>query len=106
MELADLAMLPIVDCHVHYQGDQLDRLEAMMEAEARAGTERVALLSISDLGRPNTNAATLYAKYRYPERVYWFASPDYAVLTEEVDPRLTLSLPAHVDRLSRSARTG
>ena len=99
MELAKLAKRPIIDCHTHLLGEHLDALDAMMEAEAQAGVERVGVLAFTTIPHPNANAPGFYAKYRYPERVFLFASPDYAALTENVDHRLTLSLPAQVDRL-------
>ncbi len=99
MELADLAKLPIIDCHVHFMGEHLDTLDAMLEAETQAGTDRLGLLAFTTIGRPNANALGFYAKYRYPDRIFLFASPDYTALTEDVDHRLTLSLPAEVDRL-------
>ena len=99
MDLRDLAKLPIIDCHVHFGGEDLDSIDGMMERELEAGVKQLALVQTSVPSRPNANAQALYAKSRYPHRIFLFAGPDYSHVSQDVDHRLTYSFPQQVDRL-------
>ena len=99
MELRDLAKRPIIDCHAHFGGEDLEAIDGMMEKELAAGVKQVALVMTSVPSRPNANAQAIYAKRRYPDRIFLFAGPDYAHVSQDVDHRLTYSFPQQVDRL-------
>ena len=100
MDLADFARLPIVDCHAHFGGDDLDGIDVMVEKEAKAGIEQVSLLVTSVPGRVNGNPQALFAKSRYPDKVYLFLGMDYSAIGSDVDHRWTYSLPQQIERLA------
>jgi predicted TIM-barrel fold metal-dependent hydrolase len=99
MELNELAKLPIIDCHTHFGGEDLDAIDGMLEGEKAGGVERVAIVITSVPTRVSANAQALYAKHKYPERVYFLGGMDYSAISQDVDHRLTYSFPQQVDRL-------
>jgi predicted TIM-barrel fold metal-dependent hydrolase len=93
------AQCPIVDCHVHFGGADLDAIDGMLAAERAAGVEAVSLLAGSFPRWVNSNPEGFYAKARHPDRVYLFAALDYSAIIQEVDHRWTHSLASQLDRL-------
>lgn len=100
MEFGDLAALPIVDCHTHLGGPDLNAVDQVLEVERAAGVGQVCVLMSSFPDRVNANPEGLYAKWRHPERVWLFAGLDYSAIARDVDHRWTLSLAEQVDRLT------
>jgi len=98
MELADMSRLPIIDCHAHFGGEDLRAIHGMMEREAQAGVQQVAIVMTSVPRRPNANAQGFFAKHAYPDRLFFFAGLDYSAVAQDVDHRLTYSFPQQVDR--------
>jgi predicted TIM-barrel fold metal-dependent hydrolase len=97
MDLSDLARLPIIDCHTHFGGTDLEAIEAMLEAEAKAGVDQVSIVVTSFPGRVSADPAAIYAKARHPEQVYLFAGLDQSFLAKDLDHRWTHSLAKQVD---------
>lgn len=100
MDIAEMAKLPITDCHTHFGGDDLNAIDAMLEQEARSGIDELAILISSFPGRVNGNPAGLYAKARHPEKIYLFAGLDYSAIARNVDHRWTYSLARQIDRVA------
>ena len=97
MDLSSLARLPIVDCHTHFGGTNLEAIDAMLEAEAKAGVEQVSIVVTSFPGRASADPLAIFAKARHPERVYHFAGLDQSFLAKDVDHRWTRSLAEQVE---------
>lgn len=100
MDISELAKLPIVDCHAHFGGPDLDAIDAMLERAAAGGIGQINIPVSSFPRRVNGNPEALYAKARHPHQVYLFAALDYSAIAAEVDHRWTLSLAQQVDRLA------
>jgi predicted TIM-barrel fold metal-dependent hydrolase len=99
MDISQLAKLPIIDCHTHFGGRDLDAIDAMLEKEAAGGVDQVSILITSFPGRVNANPEGIYAKARHPDKIYLFAGLDYSAVAKDVDHRWTYSLAQQVDRL-------
>ncbi len=100
MDISGLAKLPIIDCHTHFGGEDLNAIDGMLEQEAASGVSQIAILISSFPGRVNANPEGLYAKARHQEKVYLFAGLDYSAIAKDVDHRWTYSLAQQVDRLA------
>jgi len=99
MELSQLARLPVIDCHTHIGGEDLNAVDVMLEKEAAAGVKQVCTLITSVPRRINGNPQGLYAKAKRPHQVYLFAGVDYSHIASDVDHRWTYSFPKQIDRL-------
>jgi predicted TIM-barrel fold metal-dependent hydrolase len=99
MDIGDLGQFHIVDCHTHFGGENLDAIDAMLEAEQQAGIDQINVLISSFPGRVNANPEGLYVKARHPKTIYLFAGLDYSAIAKDVDHRYTYSLAEQVDRL-------
>ena len=97
MDLSDLAKLPIVDCHTHFGGTDLEAIDGMLAGLASGGIGEIAIVVTSFPGRASADPQAVYAKARHPEKVYWFAGLDQSFLGKDVDHRWTRSLAAQVD---------
>jgi predicted TIM-barrel fold metal-dependent hydrolase len=69
------ASLPIVDAHVHFVHPE--RMEEMLALLDEAGCERANLVCLPNHDGTTQNAAALYFKERYPERVYISGALEY-----------------------------
>ncbi len=99
MELSQLAKLPIVDCHTHFGGEDLNGIEVMLEKERAGGVEQVSIVITSVPRRISGNPQGLYAKAKHPNRVYVFPGVDYSHIASDVDHRWTYSFPQQIARL-------
>ena len=99
MELAELGRYPIVDCHTHFGGEDLDAIDGMLDRLKTGGINRACVLVTSFPGRVNSNAEAIYAKAKHPDQIYLFMGMDYSAVARDVDHRLTYSLAQQVDRL-------
>jgi len=97
VDLSNLARLPIVDCHTHFGGTDLDAIDGMLESMAGGGVGEVNIVVTSFPGRASADPQALYAKARHPEKVYWFAGLDQSFLGKDLDHRWTHSLAKQVD---------
>ena len=100
MDIKDMAKLPIIDCHAHFGGADLDAIDDMLARLAAGGIEQINIPISSFPRRVNTNPEGLYAKARHPEKIYVFGGLDYSAIAHDVDHRWTLSLAAQVDLLA------
>ena len=100
MDIGEMAELPIIDCHTHFEGEDLSAIDAMLEQEAAAGISEIAILITSFPGQVNANPQGLYAKARHPERIYLFPGLDYSAIAKDVDHHWTYSLARQIDRLA------
>ncbi len=100
MNVGEMSKLPIVDCHTHFGGEDLNAIDAMLDQEAAAGIGQMAVMISSFPGRVNANPEGLYAKARHPEKIYLFAGLDYSAIAKDVDHRWTYSLARQIDRLA------
>ena len=100
MDISGLAKLPILDCHTHFEGEDLNAIDGMLEQEAASGIDQISILISSFPGRVNANPEGLYAKARHQEKVYLFAGLDYSAIAKDVDHRWTSSLAQQVDQLA------
>jgi len=100
MDIGELAGLPIIDCHTHFGGEDLDAIDGMLDREREGGMEQVNVLITSFPGRVNANPEGLYCKARHPDKVYLFAGLDYSAIAKDVDHRWTRSLARQVDHLA------
>jgi hypothetical protein len=55
-----LAQCPIVDCHVHFGGADLDAIDGMLAVERAAGVDAVSLLAGSFARWVNSNPEGFY----------------------------------------------
>jgi len=106
MDISQLSRLPMIDCHTHFGGPDLEAVDVLLEKEAAGGCHQVALLMSSFPSRVNGNPEGLFAKTRHPQRVYLFAGLDYSAVLRDVSHRWTLSLARQVDRLAQMGCDG
>lgn len=99
MDIGELAAVPIIDCHAHFGGEDLDGIDGMLDREREGGVEQVNILITSFPGRVNANPEGLYCKVRHPDKVYLFPGLDYSAIARDVDHRWTRSLAQQVDHL-------
>ncbi len=99
MELLELAKMPIVDCHTHIGGEDLNAVNAMLEQEAQAGVDEIVALVTSGPRRVTVMPQAICAKAKRPDKVYLFAGMDYSHIANNVDHRWTYSFPQQIDRL-------
>ncbi|MBN1460570.1 MAG: amidohydrolase family protein [Armatimonadetes bacterium] len=98
MDLSALADMHIVDCHIHFGGENLDAIDGMLDDLKQGGIEQASIVISSFPGRINANPEGLYAKAKHPDVVYLFLGLDYTAIARHVDHRLTHSLVAQIDR--------
>jgi predicted TIM-barrel fold metal-dependent hydrolase len=106
MELSDLAKLPIIDCHTHFGGTDLEAIDGMLEAEAKGGVGQVNVIVTSFPGRASGDPQAISAKARHPSKVFWFAGLDQSFLSRDIDHRWTHSLARQVDMYSELGADG
>jgi len=106
MDLSSLAQLPIVDCHTHFGGTELDAIDGMLASMAKGGVGEVSIVVTSFPGRASADPQALYAKARHPGKVYWFAGLDQSFLGKDVDHRWTRSLAKQVGLYSALGADG
>jgi predicted TIM-barrel fold metal-dependent hydrolase len=99
MELSQLASLPIIDCHTHCGGEDLDAIDTMLEKEKAGGIQQLCVVVTSVPGHVNGNPQGFVAKARRPDQVYLFPGIDYSAVWADVNHRWTDSFPTQLDRL-------
>ena len=97
MDLKNLANLPIIDCHTHFGGTDLEAIDGMLEAEAKGGVDAISIVVTSFPGRVSADPQALFAKARHPQKIYFFAGLDQSFLGKSLDHRWTRSLAEQVD---------
>jgi hypothetical protein len=97
MDTSRLPNLPVVDCHTHFGGADLDAIDPMREALGKGGVSEFSIVVTSFPGRVSADPVALYAKARYPRKIYHFAGLDQSFLAKDVDHRWTHSLAKQVE---------
>lgn len=106
MEVDELGRFPIIDCHTHFGGKDLNAIDDMLESVGKAGIEQINVLITSFPGRVSAVPEGLYAKARHPDKVFLFPGLDYTAIARDVDHRWTYSLAEQVDRLAALGADG
>lgn len=76
MDFSEFIEFPIVDGHVHFiHPEHLEDVAALLD---RIGCARANLVCLPNPDGTNQNAAALYFKERYPERIYLSGALEYA----------------------------